>query len=88
MAHDNSKRIRRDGSILYQLLKCGLKRPTSDTESIERIIHGADTLQIFIGNLNELAKDQSPLWNQIRFAALSERGGIISPIFDGKATKL
>jgi hypothetical protein len=37
-----SRRSRRDGSALYQLLTRGLKRSACDTRSIERIIQGAD----------------------------------------------
>ena len=49
------KKSRRNGSILYQLLTQGLKRPVRDTQSIERIIKGADSLQSFLEKHGETA---------------------------------
>ena len=49
------KKSRRNGSILYQLLTKGLKRPVRDTQSIERIIKGADSLQSFLEKHGETA---------------------------------
>jgi tRNA nucleotidyltransferase/poly(A) polymerase len=49
------KKSRRNGSILYQLLTQGLKRPVRDTQSIERIIKGAENLQTFLETNAEAA---------------------------------
>ena len=43
-----SRRRRRDESLLYRLLTVALKRPTSDTQSIERIIAGVQMLRDFL----------------------------------------
>jgi len=68
-----SKRSRRDGSILYQLLTVALKRPACDTQSIERIIQGAETLRRFLEKYNEeLAKQSLLLKTEFRFGNLSE----------------
>jgi tRNA nucleotidyltransferase/poly(A) polymerase len=49
------KKSRRNGSILYQILTQGLKRPVRDTQSIERIIKGAHHLQTFLETNAEAA---------------------------------
>ena len=56
-----SKRSRRDGSILYQLLTNGLKRPASDAQSIEKIIQGSERLRIFVEKHEEELTRQSLL---------------------------
>ena len=65
------KRSRRNGSIVYQLLTHGLKRPACDSQSIESIIKGADMLQTFLKEDGESVM-QSLLETKVHFDTLSE----------------
>lgn len=69
MGSRGGKRSRRDGSILYQLMTRCLKRPASDTLSVERVIKGADSLQSFLKKHGEAAQQL----DVVDFVTLSEK---------------
>jgi hypothetical protein len=70
--HDGSKRNRRSNSFFHQVLSHGLKRPSSDIQSIESIVKGTDALCSLL-EVEEHSTVKTILGNGIQFATLSQQ---------------